>query len=214
MVSCGAPEALKLTRIPTSFGMGIEPAASTPMWLSRTIVSFAATFRMLMPAPLLPTITFPSIVVDGAPLIEIPSTPFPTRTVPVGSVPIRLPCTMFPDVVELPIVIPLPFDEMTFPAPGTLPPIRLSCDPLEPVSMKMPSPFSSGSVPDAARPIQLPWMTLSVPSRTRIPAVPLPERRLRAAAVVPPMVQPVQPLHATPYRPFGRAIIPVGSVPK
>ena len=60
---------------------------------------------------------FPWIVTPLAPSISTPSKALPRSSSPVPSVPIRLPVTVIPEVVEPVMSTPTWLAEMTFPGP-------------------------------------------------------------------------------------------------
>jgi len=107
----------------------------------------------------------------------------------------------------------MPLPEMTFPAPGSAPPIVFG--ELRNPSMPWPA-FASGAFPVAFVPIQLPTTTFGVakPPEKKMP-VALPEIRFRAAAVQPPTRLPPALVIITPTDEIGvPAAVPAAFVPR
>ena len=154
-------------------------------------------------------------------LLELPVSklmpPFPPGrpTVPVMFVPMKLPCTVLFEAVPKAIWRPLP--EMTLRASTVVPPMRAFVDPAPTATPTCP--FAKARVPVTSVPIKLPCTVLPEPPPRPTPSPIFPEIRLRAAGVVPPMVQfdgfPQKPKIIPPCapEPFGNAIVPAGLVP-
>ena len=170
----------------------------------------------------------PPIVLLKAPLpMSTPSVPLPRAAVPLTSVPMKLPCTRFPVSVlgnALPMTTPSkPLPEIRLPVivllealptmatPSNL--LRRAVAPLTSVPMKLPSTRFL---------VLLPWMWIPEPAPDGPPddVKPLPEIKLRAPGVGPPMVLLLAPLTSvnpmsTPKEPLPRprAAVPVTLVP-
>ncbi len=166
------------------------------------------------------TLPAPADVPPMVLLAAVTNTPwllFPKLSVPVRSVPMKLPCTVFPVVAKDTPGSPAPvWPAMTLPAPGVVPPTVLLMA-LARISTPV-SPLGKAAVPAALVPMKFPWMMFPVEPATEIstPSEPLPEIRLRAAGVVPPMRLLAEPLVMnTPWLLAPpRASVPVGSVPR
>ena len=76
----------------------------------------------------------------------------------------------------------------------------------------MPGPLSRATLPVTSVPIRLPTTTLPRASPPIMRLAPLPEMRFRAASVVPPIMQKLDPAPRTPT-PLPTATVPVTSVP-
>jgi hypothetical protein len=109
--------------------------------------------------------------------------------------------------------------EMTFPAPGSAPPMVLEDELL----MKMPVPLPMATLPDLSVPISLPSTVLfDVPAPViSTPAVELPEMTLPAAGVAsppvsgsrPPIVLPEELCSINTPIVFPKGAVPVSFVP-
>src|SRR2546427_8631495 len=97
---------------------------------------------------------------------------------------------------------------ITLRSAAVVPPIEL----LRAASRDMPGPLSRATLPVTSVPIRLPTTTLPRASPPIMRLAPLPEMRFRAASVVPPIVQKLDPVPRTPT-PLPTAIVPVTSVP-
>jgi hypothetical protein len=108
-----------------------------------------------MPVRPLPEITFravprPPIRLFAPPLIRRPSKVFGRARVPEASVPMKFPWIVV-DVTPTPwTMIPEEFCEITFPAPGWVPPIWVPLAALEMIPL---APLPSGATPLAPRPM-------------------------------------------------------------
>ena len=144
---------------------------------------------MLTPTPLLKAIVLkkPIVLLEPARM----STPMalPSAPPPVASVPIRLPLTrVFETFVS--IEMPLPtFPEITFRAPGKVPPIVF---PSAPMVTAIPTLFGMAAAPLASVPMKLPSTELpdAPASEIKTPLPLFPEMTLPSPGAVPPMKLP------------------------
>jgi hypothetical protein len=156
----------------------------------------------------------PPIVLFADPkFIKTPSETFATATVPVTSVPMKLPCTRLPERVP-PMEIPGPLlPEMRLRAPGAVPPIVWLEEFPDCPSVTTPVPFPMARVPAALVPMKLPCTRLPVvPALMEMPVLSLPEMTLRAAEVVPPIIL-FELAMFSPRKALPRSTVPVTSVP-
>ena len=143
-----------------------------------------------------PTVPLPEIKLPGGvpgvavsppmTLLEVPLVFTPTfgldrTTVPVTSVPIKLPCTVLLDPLNR--STPRLFADITLRASTVVPPTRQ----FEAFIKTPRSVFPRGSVPVTSVPMKLPCTVFPVPPN-ETPSPMFPEIRLRASGVVPPTV--------------------------
>ena len=96
----------------------------------------------------------PIVLLLAPPLTSTPANVFPSPTVPLTSVPMKLPSTWFPLAPAPLISTPCEFPEIRLRAPGDVPPIELF-DPL--MVMLTPGPvLPSGALPVTSAPMKLP----------------------------------------------------------
>ena len=143
--------------------------------------------------------------------------PLPIGTEPLKSVPTRLPCTSDPgERISIPFLV-LP--ETRLPAPGAVPPTRVSG---EFWPMYTPVWLARAMVPVASVPMRLPWITLPVASGPELSYPPqtitppdseLPDITLPAPGVTPPMTLCDPWYTKTPPQGLATGLAPVASVP-
>ena len=196
---------------------------SAPIILPSISVSKAPFVKTLKPTPPLPEIRFPGGapgVVERPPmtllepaLMLIPEFGLGKATVPVRSVPIKLPCTLFSK--PLPREIPRLLAAIMLRAASVSPPMELAMP-----SFSTPTPvFPRERVPVTSVPMKFPCTPLSVPPTIETPTPIFPEIRLRASGVVPPIVLfekvPQKPRMTPPFpeAPFGNTAVPAALVP-
>ena len=162
----------------------------------------------------LPEMTLPAIVVDAAcRSTTTPKPPLVSAPVPAASTPIQLDCTTLPLVAASVMKMPycaLPEIKFRYALPA--PPTVL---PDAPAPMPMPTPtLPMAAVPARLVPMRLPWIWLPVePAPPMLmPSLALPEIRLRAAAVVPPITLLAE-LSSTMPQALPAAAVPVALVP-
>src|SRR5262249_28192947 len=107
----------------------------------------------------------------------------PRATVPLTSVPMQLPCTVWLDPPNRPTPPPLLAEMILRPA-TVVPATRL----FEPLIKTPRSLCTRANVPVTSVPMRLPCTMFPEPSAMSTPSPILPEIRLRAAGVVPPTV--------------------------
>ena len=199
------------------FGTLALPFASVPMRARETVLLLVPTPSMRMPVAVFPEITFwepaaPPTVLPVAELAISMPRRFGTAAAPAAFVPMRFPCTRFPVVPESAIRMPsLPFPEIRFRYAAAVPPMMLLS---APARIATPWPrLASASVPSTFAPMVLPSTRLSSPASVVIwiPSSVLPEMRFGSPARTPPIRLPLV-WRIMPVR-FGRADMPVGSVP-
>ena len=219
-VHCGAPPPLKammlralgsvpptvlsgpLMVIPPELPNGCVPVISAPMILPSMRLPELPVPRITPVLPLLPEIKFPGgvpgVVVSppmtllAVPLTSTPTFGLPKATVPVTSVPMKLPCTVLdPPNRSTPRLLV----EMMLRAATIAPPTTL----FEPQTKTPRSEFPRASVPVISVPMRLPCAIFRVPVKNWTPSPMFPEIRLRAAGVMPPTVLfDAVPLRITP----------------
>ena len=159
-------------------------------------MKFPARTLLLAPVPMkdTPLWAFPEITLRAsgvtppmrwpADSTRTPLLPLPRRSTPVQSVPIQLPATVWPAPPER----NTPFcalPEITLRAPGVAPPMILLAPP---ATFTPLNPLPSTFVPVTSRPRQFPATTFATEFESiTTPLWPLPEMRLRASKLVPPM---------------------------
>ena len=174
-------------------------------WINTPIEPFPEiTFRA--PAAVPPTVLF-------AVPRETPWPVFGSAPVPAAFVPIRLPwIVLWPDAVAQKgrnEATPPWFPEMRFPAPGAVPPTRLSRTTATPAW-----PLPTAAVPAAFVPIRLAWIDVPtggvhVGAAVITPQPVLPETRFPAPGAPTTLLSPM----TTTPSPFGTAPVPEASVP-
>jgi hypothetical protein len=104
------------------------------------------------------------------------------------------------------------FAEMTLPAPGSVPPMTLSCAPM---SITTPAELPMAAVLRASVPMKFPWTRtpVAVEPTTNTPSSALAEMTLRAPAVVPPIVVPGAPPMRIPVSELPKGVVPVAARP-
>ena len=209
--------------------MAKRPVMSVPMKLPWTrgpqsVPLLLSTTQFRLPEMMLRAPASAPPTWAPASVVRKPASPFPKRTVPLPSSPMRLPWTTVPSTLgltrsqrtEMPFCV-LP--EMMLPAPwpglGVRPPIRLSL-----FRIRTPSLLSMRVVPVTSRPMTLPCTTqLYRPSMVGwlMPLmntpVRLPEMTLPAPNSSPPTRVPGALPTLTPSAAFPRRSRPVMSVP-
>ena len=206
------------SRLPTA----TVPVRSVPMKFRATTLPVVPASEIATPLWTLPEITFsapgvgsPMKFADAPPPIATPSAPFPRGSLPLMSVPMRLPSTMLPDVPACSIATPSTrLAEMTLRPALEVSPTTLS---LAPPRMSTPSSaLPSGRVPVTSVPMKFRSTTFPEVPELPIwtPSPPLAEITFSSPGCVPPTRLPVAPAQMMiPPAAFPSGRVPVESVP-